>query len=56
MTKINEDLLEFKDFFVNLKKGLRKEQRGMFFEKENDEEKAEYFSFLKFLFNNPSKA
>jgi len=56
MNRLSEDLLEIKDFFSDLRKGVRKEQKEMFFQPKNDKDKTEYFDFLKFLFSSPSKA
>lgn len=48
-------ILDFRVSFRALERSLKKEQKEMFFSRQNWKDQKEYFNFIKFLFSNPSK-
>ena len=49
------DSLGIRNFFRGLEKSIHQEQKELFFHKKSYEDETDYFNFIKFLFNNPSK-
>jgi hypothetical protein len=44
-----------KNFFKGLEDSIHQEQKEIFFHRKSQEDETDYFNFIKFLFNNPSK-
>jgi hypothetical protein len=55
MNSISKKNSQLKDFFFDLSQDIRREQKEFFFHKKSEKEEAEYFDFLKFLFQSPDK-
>jgi len=56
MNAINKNLFATGDLFKGIKDSLHREQKELFFHRESEDEVTNnYFNFIKFLFNNPSK-
>jgi hypothetical protein len=55
MNSITKKILKLRDSFEEMGNELRKEQKELLFHKKSKEEEAEYFNFLKFLFQSPDE-
>lgn len=48
-------LINFNRLFENIKKGLKKDQKDLVFNRKSKKEQEEYFNFMKILFTSPDK-
>jgi hypothetical protein len=56
LSSLGKNAFGIKNFFRSLEDSVHEEQKEIFFHKKSWEDEAEYFNFIKFLFNSPSKA
>jgi hypothetical protein len=55
LSSLGKNTFGIKNFFRSLEDSVHQEQRELIFHKKSWEDEAEYFNFIKFLFNDPAK-
>jgi hypothetical protein len=54
-SSLGKNSFGIRNFIKGLEDSLHEEQKELFFHRKSREDENDYFNFIKFLFNNPSK-
>jgi hypothetical protein len=55
LNSLGKNTFGIRNFLRGLEDSVHQEQKEIFFHRKSQEDEADYFNFIKFLFNNPSK-